>query len=392
MLLYSYSAYPSNTDNSRIVEFESLRGLMAIWVMMGHVALTFNIPNLEANTLWKIIGENGRAVNVFITLSGFVIFHLLNKEDEKYERYIARRFLRLFPSYLVCLLLSVAMLYPSIEALLSIEEPTTRTLQRIAIFQASLTDFWSHLVAHLTLLHGLIPQHILPFTDYAFIGQAWSISVEWQFYLIAPIAFFLITKPKKWVGLPILAIICIIFWVARYFFGLGFVGARVEYFIIGCASFFFWKSGRLSEKIAIYTRIFLFIPIVCAVLVLARPQQWELAIWLCVLLSCNAMRFPKPGLVAKIVSGILLTTVARRLGQNSYSIYCVHMIILYGILWLTKSSGWSQTLAMLVTMLLTLIGTVSAANFLYRWVEAPCIAFGRCLPRHRSIFRILSKT
>lgn len=75
---------------------------MALWVVMGHVALTFNIPDLEANPLWKILGENGRAVNVFIILSGFVIFHLLNTKKERYERYIARRFLRLFPAYTKC--------------------------------------------------------------------------------------------------------------------------------------------------------------------------------------------------------------------------------------------------------------------------------------------------
>lgn len=236
---HATSSYSAHLDKGRIVEFESLRGLMALWVVMGHVALTFNIPDLGENSLWKMLGQNGRAVNVFIILSGFVIFHLLNTKKEGYSRYIARRFLRLFPAYLVCLFLSVAMLYVSIEALLSIECPTTRILQRIAIFQASLADFWLHLMAHLTLLHGLIPQRFLPFTDYAFIGQAWSISVEWQFYLIAPIVFSLSTMPKyRYIGMLILTITCIILFYARHIFGLGFVGARVEYFIIGCASFF----------------------------------------------------------------------------------------------------------------------------------------------------------
>lgn len=126
-------------------------------------------------------------------------------------------------------------------------------------------------------------------------------------------------------------------------------------------------------------------------MVLARPEHWEVAIWLCVLLSCNVARFPTSGLVARIVSSILLTTVARWLGQISYSIYCAHMIILYAVLWLIKDWGWSQTLAMLVTMPLTLFGTLVVANFLYHWVEHPCIKFGRCLTNRRNIFKAFSK-
>jgi peptidoglycan/LPS O-acetylase OafA/YrhL len=47
--------------------------------------------------------------------------------------------------------------------------------------------FWQHVVAHLTMLHGAISNNLLPWSDYAFNSPAWSISVEWQFYLLAPL-------------------------------------------------------------------------------------------------------------------------------------------------------------------------------------------------------------
>jgi peptidoglycan/LPS O-acetylase OafA/YrhL len=378
-------------DNGRIDEFESLRGLMALWVVLGHVALTFDLPAFKDNSIWRVLGENGRAVNVFIVLSGFVIFYLIDAKRERYDVYIARRFLRIFPAYLVCLTLSVAMLYPSIEGLLGIDGQTGRNANRIAIFMASLAEFPAHLLAHLTLLHGVVPQRLLPYTDYAFIGQAWSISVEWQFYLLAPTAFFLATMRNRLFGLPLLAVLCALLWKVRIFFGLGFMGGHIVYFIVGCASFIFWRSSsKYILKISSYTGfIMLFVTLF---FIFLRPQEWELAIWFYVLLGCNAMRFQNPGPAARAISGALLTKAARWLGKRSYSIYLVHMVILYGILYLISDADWSPMVAMSVTMVLTLAGTLFAAGFLYRFVEAPFIAMGRRLSDSAIPFPSFSKT
>src|SRR6202012_4007187 len=41
------------------------------------------------------------------------------------------------------------------------------------------------IVAHLTMTHGLFPNLILPDIWVSFLGSAWSLSAEWQFYLLA---------------------------------------------------------------------------------------------------------------------------------------------------------------------------------------------------------------
>lgn len=48
----------------KIDSFESLRGLMAIWVLIGHVMLTFNTDSLKEEFLLNALLENGRAVYV----------------------------------------------------------------------------------------------------------------------------------------------------------------------------------------------------------------------------------------------------------------------------------------------------------------------------------------
>jgi hypothetical protein len=47
---------------------------------------------------------------------------------------------------------------------------------------------WSHWVAHISMLHGAIPTEILPGASRTVLAPSWSISLEWQFYILAPLS------------------------------------------------------------------------------------------------------------------------------------------------------------------------------------------------------------
>ncbi len=367
---------------NRIDEFESLRGLMSIWVVIGHVLLSFTPPAImfgAYDAIWRVFIANGKAVDIFIILSGFAIFHLIHTSQESYSRYIVRRFLRLFPAYLVCLLISVAMLPITDAALHSLLPFTDRTFNRLAILQSSVTEFWPHLLAHLTMLHGVIPSAVLPNTDYTFLGQAWSISVEWQFYLLAPLLLWLATRRPRLIGLAVLALLCAGLFHARLKFNEGFIGAHIGYFAIGCLSFFGWQADRrLLATLARYSM--LVIPGVCVIWVLVLPNEWQAAVWLAILLSCNSMRFASPGYLERAISATLLTPTLRWLGRISYPIYLTHMIALNAMLWLLSGASLAAIPMVLLTLLGTMLATLIFADLLHRWVELPAIALGRRLP------------
>ena len=45
-------------------------------------------------------------------------------------------------------------------------------------------DFFWHFLAHALLAQGLIPQGALPYAYVTLLGPAWSLSTEWQFYIL----------------------------------------------------------------------------------------------------------------------------------------------------------------------------------------------------------------
>ena len=92
----------------RLPELDGVRGLLAVWVWLYHA--------IYISGVWKTLPQAARfflggdkAVDIFIILSGFVISLLLLRERQPYRTYIARRFLRLYPVYIVCL--TVAALF-----------------------------------------------------------------------------------------------------------------------------------------------------------------------------------------------------------------------------------------------------------------------------------------
>jgi peptidoglycan/LPS O-acetylase OafA/YrhL len=267
------------------------------------------------------------AVDGFVILSGFVITQLLITKNEPYGVFIFRRFMRLFPAFIVCL--AIALL---------VRPLTSGTAPTELVREASENRFfWWHLGAHASLIHGLVPTAWLPLSQMAFLPPGWSISLEFQLYLVAPL---------------------VLWWLAR--FGL---------------------------------RGFLVLAI-CSAVTFAPPIAWRLnSIW-----SAPGAFLPQRFLFFLV--GMMLYLCARelgrkvtywqgfvRLGEVSYSTYLVHWPIL-ACLNIFLPLEWSRMVRAEVLFATGAPLTLLCSFLLYRYVECPGIALGRHLSKPKTEIKI----
>jgi peptidoglycan/LPS O-acetylase OafA/YrhL len=177
----------------RIHEFEALRGFLALWVVVGHVIKHCGY-SMDALGPLSLLGDPGLAVDVFIVLSGFVIFSPIDHKHEGYVPFIVRRFFRLYPLCIVVLAVAALLAGTMLDWIRTFPWRTPFIDNLVPIAQASKDALPAQFLVHLTMLHGLVSDSVLRFSQYGLVGQAWSISVEWQFYLLAPLFFLLLRR------------------------------------------------------------------------------------------------------------------------------------------------------------------------------------------------------
>jgi peptidoglycan/LPS O-acetylase OafA/YrhL len=178
----------------RLSYLEGLRGYMSIWVFFSHVLTVAALSFYKESVIGRILGNGEYPVIIFIILSGFVTHILLDSKKESYTTFLTRRAFRLFPIYLVCLVISIFMLDIVKDGLSGIIWENPDNLRRIiAVDTTKNNHFIVNIVSHLFLLHGLIPDNIIP-ASYTIMGQSWSLTLEWQFYLIIPLIHYFIVN------------------------------------------------------------------------------------------------------------------------------------------------------------------------------------------------------
>lgn len=367
----------------KITELEGLRGVLAWWVVAGHLLV---VSGIEGGALPKALRPLLRGdipVDVFIILSGFVIFMLLDKGRDSYATFITRRFFRLFPTYLCCLLAMIPLGFAAVKTLRTLPwsgEPVLAWI--IADWTTTHANLWPHLIAHLTMLHGMLPREVLADSPGAILGPAWSISLEWQFYLVAPFLLLLVRRDVRWFA-AIGAVVAICALAAPSFGGMfekgkyltwslpAFLPLKAIYFFCGACSFTIYKRapelfrGETLARLLIATLVGL-----CAL-----TQSPPLILW-CAVLGAHLLRTSgSTNAAVRAITGFLNAAPVQWLGRISYSSYLCHVPVLYGVMLMLVAvrPEWDQWsfLAWLSALSAPLVMLLSQG--LYRGVEMPFI-------------------
>lgn len=353
----------------KLVELDSLRALMALWVYISHVMFITALRDPL-----HILHNGGPAVTVFIMISGFAIATSLIHSRASYPAYMARRIARIYPIYLVGLVLGLATshLYPSILTQAGWTNPKdiTRLAARVVSEQE---HFWSHLAAHLSMVHGAIPDKLLNGTALAFNGPAWSLSLEMQFYVVAPLMVAILARPKKhWIGLAGLAAACVLGLYANRFYPVvpSFLPQMLAFFIVGILTALHLDYLRKRPIVLAAGLVF-----GVAAIVIGRSQVGlPILLWSGVIAVCCL----RGNRVAAAARGIMAWRPLVDAGEASYGFYILHMPIL--ILW----AGWlvdhgfaadQWIFAGMLALSLPVIASIAWLSF--RYFEKPITKWAR---------------
>lgn len=369
----------------RIPEFEGLRGFLAWWVVIGHIIYFSGIePDFFPQGI-RLIAKQAYPVDVFIILSGFVIFMLIEKKHQSYKVFIIQRFFRLYPAFLVLFTLAVLMNPLKMEIFNNIpwapnflNEAAFRDIDYIQPY------FWEHVWVHLTMLHAAVPNQILPNSSLAFLDPAWSTSIEWQFYLVAPLIFYCFKKfhYKGWLVFGLLSVV--LGWGFRFQLDAAFniqgsLPHKLFLFWIGITSFYIWDS--LIEDPTLAKKICLLLAVGITPVVFVLTLSAPIALWFFVFFGVLAIHSNDDSFIPSLMSKLLCSKLAQLMGRISYSIYLSHYLVLYAVQWTALHFGWvSSKMELCFYLLITAtIGTFFVSCFSYRYIEAPGMRLGRRL-------------
>ena len=247
----------------RLLCLDGLRGVLAVYVMVSHMAPFVPMPAILASAL----SHGGAGVDAFFVLSGLVIVQSLRAHGHRRGPFLAARARRIFPVFLPVFAAAVAVQALDARAGGGPWGASVWSAMPWIAPDSPARDIWSagwprdwalSVAAHLTMTHGLFPNVAAPGLWVGFLGAAWSLSTEWQFYALIALAAPWLTR-GRW-GLPGLAALLLalaaagLAWrlagPAGWQFSRAFLPNKSAYFALGVASAaapFSRRSNELSD-------------------------------------------------------------------------------------------------------------------------------------------------
>jgi len=170
----------------KIDGLDGFRGILVLSVIVFHTFLVFSPENLSQ------FSGGFLAVESFFVLSGFLITkslivknEKLNKFSEVYLDFLKSRFLRLLPAFTVLSVIEISIVH------LFFPERLKNLLNELLFSSLNVHNWW--------LIMREVP-YFERFQETLFNLHFWSLSIEWQYYLIWGAVFLILLKFSKTVA------------------------------------------------------------------------------------------------------------------------------------------------------------------------------------------------
>ncbi len=346
-----------------IPEIDGLRFLAIISVFIYHLAgnVLLHSPanysqSLRSNGLFLVTQILNVGVPLFFVISGFVLSlpfasaHQGGGKTVSLKKYFLRRLTRLEPPYLLCLLLLFAL--------------------KVQAAKGTAGSLFPNLIASMFYVHNAT--FARP-SDIDFV--AWSLEIEVQFYILAPLLATVFMIRGAAVRRSVLAVLILL---TSGISGLVFENQRLQLSLLGYGHYFL--AGFLFSEFYLATggkrrrewRWDLFSLAGWSLFLMMLVQQdgfrtW-LAPWLILFLYIGAFNGV---LVNRFVTNPLIITI----GGMCYTIYLFHNYLIAGLGMatqrLTPDLGFTIRLCIQFLLIAPIVLAISALYF--RFIERPCM-------------------
>lgn len=367
----------------RFEAIEGLRGYLALAVLGYHLLSATNVAEYFGfDRYGTMIG--GGSVDVFIMISGFVMAHALTNRPEPWLSFITRRAFRIFPVYWVVLIFSGFAMFLRQDAFAFMtwaDSPlfVDNIAKHNAEVAAVVADPVVQILVHAGLLQSAVPGALVPHAAHSILTPAWSLSLEWQFYLLAPALVWLLRSHLGALSL-VLATVLMVVGVNKFgsddWISWASLPRYLPFFLVGMLTYVAIPSLRGLGGNAW--------PIAAGILGLGLywNAPFSIVVWLAfvVLMMRRSGDDITMAVLDKAFVGAFESKWPSWLGQRSYSIYIVHYPLIWVVSWaIQRFHPFTRLEALIATAIIVIPATIVVADCLYRFIEKPMIEIGRKL-------------
>lgn len=350
----------AKTDE-RIRGFDGVRALAVLLVFASHVWL--GVPELMKYGWYKVFPRGGfLGVNVFFVLSGFLITYRLwtigaGSRGSGLRSYFAGRLVRIMPLALLFLVAHVVYVvlvgYP----------PDYGLSEEITGIVSTILQYSNYAILHNT---SVLKDNV----------AIWSLSIEGQFYIVAPLLVLplaVMVRKSRWAILLLVALLVpLIVNASKVYDKSGWfdvyirTDTRISSLIVGVLGAVVWMSFR--NKLPRILGFLSLVAVVVAGIIVAKGRADGPFIWkggmalfdlacLVVILSLACACCP--------IVGILEFRLLKWLGEISYGLYLWQL----PVVWMVNRHGLSLDWRLRLVLIPFVVVAMSAVT--YRYFERP---------------------
>jgi peptidoglycan/LPS O-acetylase OafA/YrhL len=339
------------THGNWIPEVDGLRFVAILATLLIHIfGWTLRSPcpfaPLSDATLGRLVETGGRGVLMFFSISGFILAqpfvrqHLLHGNPVSLRAFFMRRLTRLEPPYILSLLIYTVS---------------------IAIYQHHVRPLLIPLLAHIFYVHNYFSLQTLNLVT-------WSLEVEVQFYLLAPLLGYLyaISSPVLRRGIMISLILA---------------SAVLKYNVHGML------SQNLPGQLQFFLVGFLLADIRATRTHSQRSRWWDAAspfVWVSIFAVPTRQNYLLPLLILLAFLATFNGPITRRIfatqwialtGGMCYSFYLMHMLVVSTMFKITRRFIIPSSLLLSYLIQIVLLGTTLyfICTAYYVLIERPCM-------------------